>query len=266
MKNLFYLALIAMGFAGVMAPSIASAQKDSTKMTQQDSLKKVKIDDDKGQISSSLLTYKKGRFVGGITITRIDWGFARLIDNGSFTLSPTNDFLDYRGSKTSTFSFDILQFGYRFNQNFKIYLAGGFDWTLIRLRKDITMDRNSPTLSYTTETIDFDKNRFSSSYVHLPLNFEFRTNKDRKGKRVYFVVGPEVAFLLGGKVKQISDERGKQKQYDNYHFQPARVGGTFRVGYSGLGLFTKYYFNDMFDTAAQAGLKNMSFGITLGIN
>jgi hypothetical protein len=102
--------------------------------------------------------------------------------------------------------------------------------------------------------------------VHIPLNFEFRTKENDRGKRFYFVLGPEVSFLLNGKIKQISDERGKEKFYDNYHFQSVRYGGTFRFGYGGLGLFTKYYFNDMFNTPAQAGLKNMSFGITFGLN
>jgi len=209
---------------------------------------------------------RKGRFIGGVTFTRIDLGFSRLIDNGSFKLSPNNEFLDYRGGKTSTFSFDVLQFGYRFNSNFKLYVAGGFDWTLIRLRDNVTIQKNLPTLTALPENVEFSKNRFSSSYVHIPLNFEFRTNETKKGKRFYFILGPEVSFLLGGKVKQISDEFGKQKQYDNYHFQSVRYGGSFRFGYGGLGLFTKYYFNDMFDTAAQAGLKNMSFGITFGLN
>ena len=209
---------------------------------------------------------KQGRFIGGITITRVDLGFSRLVDNNSFTLSPQNDFLDYKGGKTSTFSFDILQMGYRFGSNFKIYVAGGFDWTHIRLRKDITIQRNQPSLTYTQDDIQYSKNRFSSSYVHVPLNFEFRTDENENGKRFYFVLGPEVGFLLNGKVKQVSDENGKQKFKDDYHFQAFRYGGTVRIGYGSFGLFTKVYANDMFATDAQKGLTNMSFGVTFGLN
>jgi hypothetical protein len=215
----------------------------------------------------SLDKSNKGRFVGGLTFTRIDLGFSRLIDNGSFKLSPANDFLDYRGGKTSTFSFDVLQFGYRFNSNFKIYLAGGFDWTHIRLRKDITIQKDTDPFAITEEPIHFSKNRFSSSYVHMPLNFEFRTKESKKGNRFYFVIGPEVSFLLNGKVKQISDERGKDKIKDDYNFSQFRYGGTVRINYNdNLGLFFKYYANDMFETTAQKGLTNLAFGITLGIN
>ncbi|WP_316735952.1 outer membrane beta-barrel protein [Pedobacter aquatilis] len=264
MKRLILTALLVSGLAGVIAPSV---------FAQQDSVKKKRVDINLGMVrftkggkDSAAVAAKPGRFVGGITFTRVDLGFSRLIDNGDFNLSPNNEFLDYKGGKTSTFSFDILQFGYRFNSNFKVYVAGGFDWTLIRLRKDITIAKNSNEFVYTDQSVHFSKNRFSSSYVHIPLNFEFRTKENNKGKRFYFVVGPEVSFLLNGKIKQVSEERGKEKQYDSYHFQAVRYGGTLRFGYGGLGLFTKYYFNDMFTTAQQAGLKNMSFGVTFGLN
>jgi len=264
MKNLIFTALLASGLAGVMAPN-AYAQQDTIKKKS-----KYSLNIGGGNLitknADSTTQAKNGRFIGGITFTRVDLGFSRLIDNGSFNLSQGNEFLDYKGGKTSTFSFDVLQFGYRFNSNFKVYVAGGFDWTLIRLRNNITIQKNQQTLTYINEPIAFSKNRFSSSYVHFPLNFEFRTKENNKGKRFYFVLGPEVSFLLNGKIKQISEEKGKEKQYDNYHFQSVRYGGTVRLGYGGLGLFTKYYFNDMFNTPAQAGLKNMSFGVTFGLN
>jgi opacity protein-like surface antigen len=267
MKKLLLTILLITGLTGMIA-QVAIAQQDSTNTTSTVKNKKYKMSVSFGDHEDSIKTVKahKGRFMGGITFTRVDIGFSRLIDNGSFSLSPENKFLDYKGAKTSTFSFDVLYFGYRFNPNFKIYIAGGFDWTLIRLKNNITIQQNTPDLTYIEEPIDFSKNRFSSSYVHIPFNFELRSKENHRGKRFYFVFGPEVSFLLNGKVKQISDERGKQKFRDDYNFQPVRVGGTVRLGYGGIGLFTKYYFNDMFDSVPQAGLKNMSFGLTFGLN
>ena len=276
MKPLILTSLLIGGMIGMISPA-AKAQQDTTmttvtvtKKTTYNKSRKYNVDlsfgDNEEQDTTKTRSAPKGRFMGGITFTRLALGFSRLIDNGSFSLSPTNDFLDYKGIKTTTISFDVLYFGYRFNPNFKVYIAGGFDWTLIRLKKDLTIVPNSRELTAIDEGINFSKNRLSSSYVHIPLNFEFRTKENDNGKRFYFVVGPEVSFLLNGKVKQISDERGKEKIRDDYNFQPVRIGGTVRLGYGGIGLFTKYAFNDMFDTAAQKGLKSMSFGITFGLN
>jgi len=226
--------------------------------TKKDSLKRDSINKANDTNASFLF--------GGVTFTRLDIGFSKLVDNGSFALSPTNQFLDYRASKTSHVSFDVLQLGYRLNPQFKIYIAAGFDWTIIRLRQEITMQKNTPALTYITEPINFNKNRFSSSYLHIPLNFEFRTKIDKNGNRLSVVVGPEVGFLLNAKVKQISNERGKVKATDDYNFAPFRFGGTLRVGYKGMGIFLKYYTTDMFDSAPQKGLKNMAFGLTFGLN
>lgn len=204
-------------------------------------------------------------FSFGITFSRIDLGFATLIDNGSFTLSDKNKFLSYRQAKTANFGFDVVQFGYRFNSAFKIYVSGGFDWTNIRLRQDITIQRNAPVLTFVPDSIHFSKNRFSSSYLRIPLSFYYRSHEDSRGNYFRLVAGPEVGILLNGRVKQISDERGKQKFDDDYHFAKLRKGVFVRMGYGIMGIYAKYYFNDMFENSPdQQGLKNFSFGLTLG--
>lgn len=269
MKTLILTAVLVSGLT-FLAGSSASAQQDTTKSKKINYGKSITI----GPVvltNSDGDTIKRkdpnrARFVGGITFTRLDIGFSKLIDNGQFDLSPTNEFLDYRAGKTSNVSFDIMQFGYRFGSNFKIYIAGGFDWTNIRLKKDITMQKNTDQLTYTTDATNYSKNRFSSSYVHVPFNFEFRTSESSKGNRFYFVVGPEIGFLLNGKVKQISEEFGKVKVKDDYNFAPFRYGGTVRVGWNSLAFFAKYYASDMFDSAPQKGVKNMAFGLTFGLN
>ena len=205
---------------------------------------------------------KYPKFSADFTFARFDLGFATIIDNGSFTLSQQNQFLSDRQSKTSTVGFDLFQIGVRFSNSFKINLAGGFDWTLIRLRENITILPHQPVLTYRVDSINYSKNRFSSNYFRVPLCFDFSTKKDENGNRFHFIVGPEVGFLLDGMVKQISDEHGKQKISDSYHFATFRYGGFARIGYGDFGVFTKYYVNDMFENSPkQAGLKNFSFGL-----
>ena len=269
MKHLILTAVLVSGLT-LLATSSVNAQQDTIRTKKINYGKSISI----GPIvvttngGDTVVTQdpNKGRFVGGVTFTRFDIGFSKLIDNGQFDLSPTNDFLDYRAGKTSNVSFDVVQFGYRVNSNFKVYVAGGFDWTHIRLKKDITMEKNMPQLSYTNDAVKYSKNRFSSSYLHVPLNLEFRTGENDKGKRFYFVIGPEVGFLLNGKVKQVSDLYGKVKVKDDYNFAPFRYGGTVRIGWNSLAVFAKYYESDMFASTPQKGLKNMAFGLTFGLN
>lgn len=216
--------------------------------------------------STSQKPAKAPGFSWGITFSRFDLGLATLVDDGSFDLSPQNNFLSYRSWKTSNVGFDVFQIGYRFTSSFKIYVSAGFDWTLIRLHNNITMQRDPDrtALHYTVDSINYSKNRFSSSYLRIPLSFEFRTKDDDNGSNWHFVFGPDAGILLNGRVKQISKENGKQKFNYPYHYTRFRYGGFIRAGYGGFGIFAKYYVNDMFDTIEQKGLKNFSFGFTEG--
>jgi len=270
MKRLIYTAILSISIYSAFAQNTSDSTKsanDSTK-THGFHFSTGYGEDSKHHWSHDTTTYNEHaypRFSFGLTFSRFDLGLATLIDNGSFTLSPANSFLRYRSWKTSNVGFDLVQMGVRFSPNFKIYLSGGFDWTLIRLRENITILPNQPVLTYRQDNIDYSKNRFSSSYLRIPLSFDFRTNEDSRGKRAHFVFGPDGGFLLNGRVKQISKENGKQKIDDDYHFTHFRYGGFVRMGYGDMGIFAKYYFNDMFENSpAQKGLKNFSFGFTLG--
>jgi hypothetical protein len=204
-------------------------------------------------------------FSFGFTLARIDFGLATLVDNGSFSLSPKNQFLRYRSWKTENVGFDVLQFGYRFNSAIRFYMSVGFDWTLIRLRDNVTLAEHSSALSYTQDNIDFSKNRLSATYLRIPLAFEYRTHDDSDGTPFRFVFGPEGGILLGGSQKQVSSQNGTQKFSSDYDFQKFRYGLFVRVGYGLIGVYAKYYMNDMFENSPdQKGLKNLSLGIMLG--
>lgn len=201
-----------------------------------------------------------------LTLARIDLGLAKFTDDGSFTLSPTNQLLETHTFKTHNFGFEFFQMGYRFNHYFKAYIGGGIDWTHMRFKKDITIQPDKPKFEPVEEQdIDFKKNRFSSTYLRVPVSIQLRTKDDRKGNKVYFVFGPEVGFLVNGKTKQVSKENGKQKVKDDFNLNPLRYGAFARLGYGSFGLFVKYYDTDVFaDNQGPQGFKNMNFGIMLG--
>src|SRR5258708_6092066 len=276
MKRLIFTIIVGLAVTGVFAQN---TNTDSSRIIK-DTLKKNKnirlgygedaaeFNINKNRKDVDSIKYNKPdypKFSIGITFSRFDLGFATLIDNGSFTLQKQNQFLRYNQWKTSNVGFDVLQMGVRFSTSFKIYLSGGFDWTLIRLRDDITILPNQSVLNYRQDNIDYSKNRFSSSYLRIPLSFDFRTGEAAGGNRFHFVFGPDAGFLLNGRVKQISEENGKQKFDDTYHFATFRYGAFARVGYGDFGVFAKYYFNHMFENSPQqAGIKNFSFGLMVG--
>ena len=211
-------------------------------------------------------TTKYPRSFGGLTFSRVDWGFSRLMDDGSFNLSEDNSFLDYK--KASNFGFDLLQYGLRFNDKFKTYLSAGFEWNYLRLKENVLLSEDGSPIAYTMidkNVVEYKKNIFTTTYLRVPLTFEWRSAQNHKGDRVKVAFGAMTGILLKGTQRLKSKEDGKQKFKDNYSLATFQYGPFLRIGYDNLGLFGKYYVNDMFEKSPnQEGLKNLTFGLTLG--
>lgn len=264
MKRLLIYSLLSMVAAG----GFAQDKKDTvTRDTVHNEKRSITIRIGEGDSKDSTVNDSKpvSKFTFQFIAARVDLGLSTYTDNGSYTLSPANAYLERETWKSSNFGFEFFQMGYRFNNYFKIYMGAGLDWNHMRLKQNITFQKDKPTLSYVTETVDYKKNRFSSQYLRIPLSFQLRTNDDRKGDKLNFVFGPEVGFLLNGKVKQVSAENGKDKFKDDYNLNPFRYGAFARLGYGSTGVYVKYYGNDVFaEGQGPKGLKNLSFGLMFG--
>ncbi len=253
------------------AGGFAQSTKDTLLTITRDTLDEhkarisIKIGDDKDEKDDEKKSKSASKVTFQFIAARFDLGLSTYTDKGSYTLSPANSYLERETWKSSNFGFEFFQMGYRFNSHFKIYTGAGLDWNHMRLKQNITFQKDQPSLTYVTETIDFKKNRFSSQYLRIPLSFQLRTNDDKKGDKLNFVFGPEIGFLLNGKVKQVSKENGKDKFKDDYNFNPFRYGAFARLGYGGMGVYVKYYGNDVFaDGQGPKDFKNLSFGLMFG--
>lgn len=240
------------------------AQQDSTKKITMTTNILGKEDSDKADNKAASVISKYPKTFGGVTFSRIDWGFSRLINDGSFTLNEHNEFLEYK--KASNFGFDIAQFGIRFNDHFKTYISTGFEWNYLRLKHNVLLDQDATPLNYSTpEDITYKKNVFTSTYLRLPLTFEFRSKRFRNGDRAKLAVGAMTGILIKGSQRLKSNEQGSQKFKDNYNLASFQYGAFARLGYDSMGFFVKCYINDMFENSPnQDGLNNFTFGLTLG--
>lgn len=272
MKIHLYHLIVWIAF-GLSLTTTAQAQIQDTIVTEKDSAKKVnmnlslgKDDDDDQNNDREKKKIKYPRIFGGLTFTRIDWGFSRPMDNGSFTFSEDNQFLSH--SRASNFGFDIAQFGVRLDDNFKIYTAAGFEWNYMRLTNNVILNQNQAPLTPTfvdRNEVNYTRNVLTSTYLRVPLAFEWRSGRSRGGDRVRIVAGPMFGILLKGSQRLRSDELGKQGFRDTYNLQSFQYGAHLRVGFGSFAVFTKYYMNDMFEQSPeQKGFKNFAFGLTLG--
>ena len=251
------------GFAQSAKDSLLRICRDTLDMNKASI--SIKIGDDNDDKNDEKDSKPASKITFQFIAARFDLGLSTYTDKGSYTLSPANSFLERETWKSSNFGFEFFQMGYRFSNHFKIYTGAGLDWNHMRLKQNITIQQDKSTLTYVTDAVDYKKNRFSSQYLRIPLSFQFRTNDDKKGDKLNFVIGPEIGFLLNGKVKQVSSENGKDKFKDDYNLNPFRYGAFARLGYGGMGVYVKYYGNDVFaDGQGPKDFKNLSFGLMFG--
>lgn len=237
--------------------SIISIEKTETPY----SLDTTKNTDSKNK-SSNASRNNTGRGIFGITFSRIDLGLTKPMVGSSFSMEGPNERFRYRPGKTYNFGFDFLQAGYRFNREFKVFLSAGIDWTYLRLRNNLIFDADgNPYSSAIDSEQKLSKNRLTSTYLRLPLTFEFRPN----GGRTRIAVGPMGGFLLKGTQRYKVENGSKVKTKGDYDYAPFQYGMFARFGVGAFGIYGKYYFNDMFEhSPSNAGFQNLTFGLTLG--
>lgn len=270
MKKIYLIAIVVCIAQFLYAQTTDSVKIDSVQVKRNNSHVTIEAGPVKVSVGERDSTKKREKIVKypnltfGLTFEHFDIGLSKYHTGSDFG-APDGYLLETDTWKTSNVGFDLLQLGLRFSPNIKVMLAAGLDWNHMRLKNNVTIEAEQPTLTITSETIDYSKNRFSSRYVRVPLYFEYRSPQNKKGNRTSIVFGPEVGFLLNGKVKQVSKENGKEKFKDDYNLEPFRYGGSVRIGYGGAGLFFKYYLNDVFAKGeGPADYKNLNFGLTFG--
>jgi len=192
-----------------------------------------------------------------------DFGWTRFTNDGNATSSTAVK--DLSLDKGPNFTFNILggHVALSKDRSLRIKTALGLDYHTFHFRKAVTLQPDQDELTYSIDpNVNYDKNLLRSTYLRLPVLFALRP---AKGSSFEIAAGGEIGALIWGKTKQISDEYGKVKIKDTFNLEPFRYGLTFRVGYSGFNLYTKYYLNDVFaKNQGPAGLRNVAFGISFG--
>lgn len=204
----------------------------------------------------------RSQAIFGLTFSRIDFGLTRPMQGGSFKLDGDSEFLSYKPAKTLNFGFDVFQIGRKFTPSFRVFLSAGFDWTYIRLKQGLQFDpERSPYMFSTALPEDFSKNKLTSTYLRIPLTFEVKGSRNMSPR---IAVGPIAGVLLKGTQRYRLDNGKTSIKHRGYHgFTPFQYGVFARVGSKHLGLYGKYYFNDLFEHSPPgAELRNLTFGLT----
>jgi hypothetical protein len=108
-----------------------------------------------------------------------------------------------------------------------------------RFNKDISYV-NEPNPAVIVDSVQFSKNKLGITYLSIPLMATFKTRVADKTWLVYGV-GITGGYRLDSWTKQISRERGKDKNHDKFNFADFNSCLTAEIGLSGyFRLYSSY--------------------------
>lgn len=141
------------------------------------------------------------------------------------------------------------------NQRRNIALGLGLGWSIDTYGQNLFIGEEAGTEKtifriLDREETDFDRNRFSTQSVDIPVQFRWRTSTAESYKfwRVYAGLRPSYVYYFRSKFQQADNS---VKQTDVPEFNPFRLGATFTFGYNTFNFLFYYSLNSFFDENAK---------------
>ena len=131
-------------------------------------------------------------------------------------------------------------------------------------QEDFHFEPGLDSLNVVWDTEDYKKNKFTTTYIQIPLLLSYQTRPYKKRRNFRFSAGVYGGYLLGAAFKQKGKEAGKRKFSDDFNLNRLRYGVTARVGYGKFAVYTNYTMSSLFKPDTYPELTPVTFGISLG--
>lgn len=97
------------------------------------------------------------------------------------------------------------------------------------------------------DSISFSKNKLAADYLTVPMMLNFNTNPNSKKKGLSISAGVSAGYLYSQRNKQKSDERGKDKNKDDYDLNRFKLSYVGELGLGGVHLYGSYSPKSIYD-------------------
>lgn len=135
------------------------------------------------------------------------------------------------------------------NQKISLYTGAGLQLYNFKFNKDISFI-NETTPQVIEDNVKFSKNKLAFAYASIPLMFNFKTRMGGSKLWLTYGFGAIGGYCFDSWTKQISDERGKQKNHDEFNFQKFNLNLSGEIGIDNyIRFYATYQVTNMFKDA-----------------
>ena len=90
------------------------------------------------------------------------------------------------------------------------------------------------------DSITFSKNKLSADYATIPFMLNLRTNPNNSNKGLSISGGVSIGYLYSTRNKQVSSNRGKDKNHGNYDLEKWKFSYIGELGLGSARLYGSY--------------------------
>lgn len=218
-------------------------------------------------VGESGVTVTKQDSIPKRVVTRfmlLDIGFAGYLQNGSFNLTPDNEFLDTKFGKSRNVNLQLFTQRVRFAQQHMNFSYGlMFEFNKYRLANDVKLVEGIAPLTFTPSETEYRKNKLKATYLYIPLMLGVETKPEKMGKSFRVRAGVYGGILTSSKQKLIGKITDREKIKDDFNLTKFRYGMRGEIGYGFINFYVHYAFSPMFKENQGPDLNPINMGIML---
>lgn len=127
----------------------------------------------------------------------------------------------------------------------KVNLKYGLGLEMYNFRYSTNISfRNNPQPFVHNDSISFSKNKLYAGYLTVPVMLNFNLDPSKR-RGLSASVGVSAGYLIAARNKQVSNERGKEKDRGTMHLEPWRFAAIAELGLGPVRLYGSYSFNNL---------------------
>ncbi|MBS0010516.1 MAG: outer membrane beta-barrel protein [Bacteroidales bacterium] len=183
----------------------------------------------------------------------------------SMSLPSELSYMDLNTGKSFNVNINFAQLGIGLSRHFGLVTGLGLEFNDYKFEgnNNITKDDEGVISAlYPADGIVYEKSKFSTSYLTMPLLLEAQIPVHHR-RTLNIAAGAIGGVKLGSHNKMVYYDGGKQKvkESDDFSLSVLRYGPTLRLGYESFQVYATYYMNGLFITGKGPELYPFQLGI-----
>ncbi len=274
MKRISLVLAVLIGFGAAVysqeqdTSKVRIGKKEYTIIVDDDKEVRIITDNDKDGHEHVYKKKKKMRRMNGVW-DGFEFGVNNFVNaDYQFDFLPEEDFMKLQVPNSWGVNLNFAEKSFGLIGNYFGVVTGlGLEYNRYMLSNDVDIDYIDGKVVGVPVDIDFDKNRFSSVYLNIPLMAEIQLPVTGEYNRIHLSAGVVGGMRLCSRQVQkytIDGEKQKDKIKGDFNLRNFKYGFTARVGYGDFAFFATYYPQTLFEDGLGPDIYPVTVGIHIG--